>query len=103
FHGAFLVLERMGLGRWMETWRRPFRHLYLLLVVIVSWVFFRAATFPDALHFLRAMVGLSPASGLEHPLGLYLDRQTAVALLAGAARAMALRDAAREMAHRPVG
>src|SRR5215475_4644768 len=88
FHGAFLVIERMGLGQWMETWRRPFRHLYLLLVVIVSWVFFRAATFPDALHFLRAMIGLSPASGLEHPLGLYLDGQTAVALLVGAVGSM---------------
>jgi len=95
FHGAFLVIERMGLARWMEAWWRPFRHLYLLLVVTVSWVFFRAAELPDASGFLRAMVGLSPASGLEHPLGLYLDIQIALALAVGAVGSMPIVTAIR--------
>jgi alginate O-acetyltransferase complex protein AlgI len=88
FHGAFLVIERMGLARWMSTWWRPFRHLYLLLVVTLSWVFFRAATLPEAWSFLRAMAGLSPASGLEHPIGLFLDAQVALALAIGAVGSM---------------
>src|SRR5215831_6851224 len=73
FHGAFLVAERMGLSRVLTGWRTPWRHVYLLLVVMVSWVFFRASTLSHAWSFLAAMVGLSPASGIEHPLGLYAD------------------------------
>jgi alginate O-acetyltransferase complex protein AlgI len=83
FHGAFLVVERMGLGRWMASWWTPLRHLYLLLVVLVSWVFFRAATLPEAWSFLKAMAGLSGASGLEHPLALYVDSERLLALAIG--------------------
>jgi len=88
FHGAFLVAERMGLSRVLTGWRTPWRHVYLLLVVMVSWVFFRASTLSHAWSFLAAMVGLSPASGIEHPLGLYADPLTLLALTAGAIGSM---------------
>jgi len=88
FHGAFLVAERMGLSRVLAGWRAPWRHVYLLLVVMVSWVFFRASTLSHAWSFLAAMVGLSPASGIEHPLGLYADTLTLLALTAGAIGSM---------------
>ncbi len=81
FHGAFLVIERMGLSRLMESWSASLRHFYALVVVMVGWVFFRAATFPDSWSFLSAMAGLSPATGLEHPLSLYADTQTLLALV----------------------
>ncbi len=84
FHGAFLVSERMGLTRRMAAWRAPLRHAYLILVVMVSWVFFRSTTLSDAWGFLAAMTGMSPASGLEHPLALYADAQTLLALTTGA-------------------
>jgi alginate O-acetyltransferase complex protein AlgI len=84
FHGSFLVSERMGLARRMAAWRAPLRHAYLVLVVMVSWVFFRSATLSDAGRFLAAMMGMSPASGLEHPLALYADAQTLLALTIGA-------------------
>jgi alginate O-acetyltransferase complex protein AlgI len=83
FHGAFLVAERVGLSRWMAGWVAPLRHTYLLLVVMVSWTFFRSASLQDAWSFLGAMVGLSPASGAEHPLALYADTQTLLALAVG--------------------
>jgi alginate O-acetyltransferase complex protein AlgI len=84
FHGAFLVAERMGLARRMGTWPAQLRHGYLLLVVMVSWVFFRSATLSEAWRFLAAMTGMSRASGLEHPLALYIDAQTLLALMIGA-------------------
>jgi len=84
FHGGFLVLERMGLGDWIARWPRPLRHGYTMLVVLVSWVFFRAATLPEAMGVLRAMAGLSPGSGREHSLALYLDPEKGLALVAAA-------------------
>ncbi len=83
FHGAFLVIERAGLSRRMAEWPQGFRHVYAMLVVLVSWVFFRADSLPSAWHYLFAMVGMSKASGLEHPLALYADSQIVLALAAG--------------------
>jgi alginate O-acetyltransferase complex protein AlgI len=51
--------------------------------VMVSWVFFRCASLPEAWSFLGAMVGMSPASGVEHPFGLYADAQTLLAIAVG--------------------
>src|SRR5262249_59621224 len=61
YHGAFLVIERLGLSKWLSSLWTPFRHVYTLLVVMVSWVFFRADNFHVAQSFLAAMVGLSKA------------------------------------------
>src|SRR3954452_11314087 len=44
YHGLFLVIERIGLGAALQRVGREYRHLYVLLVVTVGWVFFRAET-----------------------------------------------------------
>lgn len=60
FHGCFLVLERTGPGKkLLGILPDFFKHIYVLLVVIVGWVFFRAETFDYALEYLQAMVRIS--------------------------------------------
>ena len=86
FHGAFLVLERMKPGRMIDSLWSPVRHLYTLLVVSVGWVLFRADTVPQATAFLKAMAGLGSGAGLEYHVGLYIDSQLVLALVAGADR-----------------
>jgi alginate O-acetyltransferase complex protein AlgI len=58
FHGAFLIVERVGLGKLVARLPRALQHAYLLLVVIVGWVFFRAGSLERSAAFLRAMAGL---------------------------------------------
>lgn len=41
FHGLFLILERVGLGSWLERTPAIFSRVYLILVVLIAWVFFR--------------------------------------------------------------
>lgn len=83
YHGAFLVLERMGLGRRIEGLWAPMRLAYALLTVMVGWVFFRAATLTDAGDYLRAMAGLGQGSGATFFPALYLNAEVALALVAG--------------------
>jgi alginate O-acetyltransferase complex protein AlgI len=83
-HGFLLVVERMGLARIMARWPRALRHVWTLFFVMIAWVFFRADSLPQAEGFLRAMFGLSPATGVEHSLALYIDGPTILALVAGA-------------------
>lgn len=66
FHGLFLVLERMGLGKLLERLPRLVQHAYALFVVMAGWVFFRAVSFPQAIAFLKLMVGLAHRRTLEY-------------------------------------
>jgi alginate O-acetyltransferase complex protein AlgI len=84
FHGMFLVVERLGLaGRVKRLWR-PLRHAYVLAVVMVGWVFFRAETLPAAVGFLKAMAGAPAATTGIYTLGWYLTPDVWMALVAGA-------------------
>lgn len=58
-HGLFITLERFRLGDWLKRTWAPLAHGYLLLVVVVAWVFFRAHDLPTALAFLKTMVGFT--------------------------------------------
>lgn len=60
-HGSFLVLERVGFGRWLSGLWWPLQHAYVALVVLVAWVFFRAETLPQALAYVATMFGLGNA------------------------------------------
>jgi len=84
YHGAFLILERVGARRALERAPSPLRRVYLLLVVMVGWVFFRAETFGQAGAFLRAMAGLAGGDPVLHPTAMYLLPDVAWALGLGA-------------------
>lgn len=84
FHGLFLVIERVGVAARLQTLPRALRHAYLLLVVMVGWVFFRAETFSSALTMLRAMAGLGGHLPTPYSPAWYLTPQVLVTLLAGA-------------------
>jgi len=83
FHGAFLVIERLGVAGAVQRWWRPLRHAYLLVVVMVGWVFFRADTLPSALAFLKAMSGFALAQPTVYEVRWYLTPEVVLALGAG--------------------
>jgi alginate O-acetyltransferase complex protein AlgI len=83
YHGAFLMLERFGLGKALERAPAPVRHAYVILAVMVGWVFFRAASVPEALQYLAAMTGLAEGVSTGPQLAAMLDAQVVSALVFG--------------------
>jgi alginate O-acetyltransferase complex protein AlgI len=83
FHGAFLVIERLGLARRVQSIWSPLRHAYLLIVVMIGWVFFRAETLPGALGMLTAMTGLGHAEPTVYDVTWYLTPEVVVAMVTG--------------------
>jgi alginate O-acetyltransferase complex protein AlgI len=83
FHGGFLILERLGLGRALRSASAPLAHGYCLLAVTVGWIFFRAETLTHAAGYLSAMVGQSAAAGTARYIVDYADGETLVAFLLG--------------------
>jgi alginate O-acetyltransferase complex protein AlgI len=79
WHGTFLVIERLGLGRRLAGVPRPIRHAYTLAIVIIGWVLFRATTLDHAVGYLGAMLGRGGDSAVTS-VAQYLDAWTVVML-----------------------
>jgi alginate O-acetyltransferase complex protein AlgI len=82
-HGAFLVIEKLGLGRLLDYAPRFVRHFYVLLVVILAWVFFRVETLPDAVTFLQAMFDLSGNEKMHSDIGVHYNDSVIFAVIIG--------------------
>jgi len=67
----------------LRLWR-PLRHAYVLIVVMIGWVFFRADTLPAAIGFLKALGGRAGGVPDIYTLGWYLTPSVSIALVAGA-------------------
>ncbi|MFK5970231.1 MAG: MBOAT family O-acyltransferase [Candidatus Marithrix sp.] len=58
FHGIFLASEHAGLSKILSKLWKPIQHVYLLIIVVVGWVFFRADTLPQAIDYTYSMVNI---------------------------------------------
>jgi alginate O-acetyltransferase complex protein AlgI len=83
FHGGFLVIERLGGGRWLRRAPSALQRAYTMLVVMFGWVLFRASSVKGAAAFLTAMIGMNPNAPVRYSPELYLNRWTTMALLLG--------------------
>lgn len=59
FHGAFLMLERGKWGHILKKFPPAAGHLYVLFVMTIGWVFFRANTLTEALRYIKNMFRFS--------------------------------------------
>jgi alginate O-acetyltransferase complex protein AlgI len=84
YHGAFLMLERFGLGRALQRLPDVVRHGYALLVVLVGWVFFRADGLHRALGYLGAMFAPDAWWRNDPHLLARLNAEVVAALILGA-------------------
>ena len=83
FHGFFLIVERVGLGKLLERCWPPLAHGYALLVVGVGWVFFRSADLPSSFHYLAALFGHGTAPLHAEVAARYLNGEILFCLAAG--------------------
>ncbi len=83
YHGSFLVAERSGLAGLVRRLPAPIRHAYLLLVVMIGWVFFRADTLHAAFAYLGAMAGVSAPGIKPFDVAWFLTPEVSLALVAG--------------------
>ena len=83
-HGVCMVAERLGLERLLARGSRLLTHSYVLVVLMVSWVLFRAKNLPEALSYLRSMFW--PANGTlqsAYPPAFFMTSELGVAIFFG--------------------
>lgn len=83
FHGVFLVLERVGFGTLLDRIPKVFAHLYVLFVVMIGWILFRAESLDHAASYVYALFGLSWASSSSIEMASVLSHEVKLAFLFG--------------------
>lgn len=63
FHGLFLILERSNVFQ-TKKWPKLIQHLYVLAVVVVGWVFFRAENLTEGFRYLGSLASISAGDNL---------------------------------------
>lgn len=81
-HGFFLTIERVGFIRILEGVLAPFRHIYVIIIVMISWVFFRSETLTEAYFYLQFMFNLASGFEPKHTIAFFLDKHGQFALMA---------------------
>ena len=56
---CLLILEKLVLSKWLEKLPKFFRHLYVMVMVLVSWAIFALEDLGQLGSYLRAMAGLN--------------------------------------------
>ncbi|MGB8000037.1 MAG: MBOAT family O-acyltransferase [Anaerobacillus sp.] len=62
YYGAIIVIESLGFGKWLSRQWSPLQHIYVLLLVMIGWVFFRADNFTYSFEYLQTMFGFNQVS-----------------------------------------
>lgn len=83
YFGAVLIAEKYLIGKYIERWKPWAQHLYTMLIVIISWVFFSRPGL-SALKYLGVMFGLG-AHGFADGTTLYFIRTGTLLLIVSAA------------------
>ncbi|HKR86863.1 MAG TPA: MBOAT family O-acyltransferase [Phenylobacterium sp.] len=88
YHGAFLLLERFGLGKALDRAPRLVGHVYAILTVLLGWVLFRATSFDQAVHYWQAMAHLDAFHAPDVALRVLLSNEALAALALGSVFSM---------------
>lgn len=83
YQGFFLILERIGLQKFLTRCPPLIRHVYTLLAILCGWVIFASPSIQHAGGFLASMVGITADAVSTRDLEWYMTREIRIALIAG--------------------
>lgn len=72
-HGAFLALERGSWGKVLHSLPRVFQHMYVSMIILSTFVFFRAETLESSLGYLTAMFSWDNGLAIHTRIAIELD------------------------------
>lgn len=73
YFGVLIVLERLGLSKLLAKLYAPIQHLYLIIIVMVGWVFFRADNFSYSFDYLKTMFGINVTAWIDGFAVVYMN------------------------------
>jgi alginate O-acetyltransferase complex protein AlgI len=83
WYGAFMVLERLFLGKILDSIWRPISHLYGLSVIIFGWLFFRVDNLHYSFFLFKELFGLGLKNPRVYTINSFLTPQVIIVLVIG--------------------
>lgn len=82
YFGVLICIEKAFLLKVLSNIPRIFRHIYLILLVIISWVFFRADSFSYSIEYLKTMFGINGVKLYDNSAYVYMNDYGYIFILA---------------------
>lgn len=82
YYGIIISLEKFFLLNILKRLWRPLRHIYVLLIVMIGWVFFRANDFAYAIDYIQTLFTISTYNIYNEKTFLYLFNNWYVFIIA---------------------
>lgn len=83
FHGFFMIIERLFLGKLLEKNKFKFlNNLYTLGVVVVGWVFFRVEEFRHALSYVKRLF-INSQGNVINNIEFFLNKEVIFTIIIG--------------------
>ncbi|WP_096272590.1 MBOAT family O-acyltransferase [Paucisalibacillus globulus] len=73
YFGVLIVLERLWLGKLLSKLYSPIQHLYLIVIVMIGWVFFRADNFSYSFEYIQTMFGINQTKLIDGQAIIFLN------------------------------
>ena len=73
YFGFFIAIEKAFLNKVLSKIYTPIRHLYLIMVVMIGWVFFRADNFHYAFNYIKCLFGINGNILYDNSTLIYLN------------------------------
>ncbi|GGA64848.1 MBOAT family O-acyltransferase [Ornithinibacillus halotolerans] len=73
YFGILIVLERIGLAKILAKLSTPLQHVYLIIIVMIGWVFFRADSFSYSFAYLKTMFGMNATRFVDGQALIYVN------------------------------
>jgi alginate O-acetyltransferase complex protein AlgI len=81
FHGFFIVIETVFLGKYLEKLWKPLRVIYCFALVMFGWVLFRVEKFADAMNYYKVMFGITKGKALPPDLWKIINNEQLTAFV----------------------
>ena len=78
--GIILIIEKVFLGKYLEKWPNFFKRIYVLFIVMISFIIFNAENMEEAWKNIIGLFGLN-GKGLINPYTIYYLRSYIVILI----------------------
>ena len=82
YYGILIAFEKAFLDKLLKKLPQIFRHIYLVLIVMIGWVFFRAANITQAIDFIKVLGGVGANSLYNNSFISYINESGFIVILA---------------------
>ncbi|MCL4145330.1 UNVERIFIED_CONTAM: hypothetical protein GTU68_033873 [Idotea baltica] len=80
YHGFFIVIEKLGFNKVLESVNSKISLVYTLLIINFSYPIFRCETLPEAFTYMGNMFNFSAVTNYEY-LSFYLNKEIIITLI----------------------